>query len=620
MTKTQIFRALPLAFLPLLPPFSPGALADLPSLDSAAGQELAAGVAEAIPLPPPDLVLRLHAFTRDLDSLEHVDSFFPGALLLPAEDLPFGTLSMARPMDVVASLVDEIDRAWEAKTRGGAAGFEHIVLVGHSMGALFARKVYVAACGEYAEARFEPELRASLQRLPGTRKDPIGELIQPRPWAAAVRRIILLAGINRGWSISHHMSLSRAVSMSFGVLVGNGLGRLRGRPPLILSIRRGAPFITQLRIQWLAMRRHARLGHRREGLAVTVQLLGTIDDLVSPEDNIDLVTGDDFIYLDVPRTGHKDVIELGDSSAVGKRRRLIFQQALEKLPEPHQADPANLAVTDVVFVIHGIRDQGFWTDRIARQVIDKAREEGRVVAAETSTYGYFPILSFLRPRARGQKVEWLMDRYTEALATYPNAKTFSYVGHSNGTYLLARALREYPSVNFDNVVFAGSVVRHNLDWKTFLDSGQVGKVLNFVASADWVVAFGPKTFELLGIQDLGGAGHDGFKAASTEANVIEPKCCIEGGHGAAIAEDFWDSIAHFVLTGEYQEPPGSTHVARRSPWVFWPAKIAPLLVLGLLVGLFWLGFRIWALPWPEWLRTLSEVAYLGLLWTILTRV
>jgi hypothetical protein len=46
------------------------------------------------------------------------------------------------------------------------------------------------------------------------------------------------------------------------------------------------------------------------GTAVTVQLLGTIDDLVSPDDNIDLVSGKDFVYLEVPESGHRNVIDM----------------------------------------------------------------------------------------------------------------------------------------------------------------------------------------------------------------------------------------------------------------------------------------------------------------------
>ena len=88
------------------------------------------------------------------------------------DDVPIG--SMAEPNQ------NELERK-----------YEDIYLIGHSIGGLIARKVYVTACGQLPEAPFEPELQDQ----------------QPRQWANRVRRIILLAGMNGGWKISHHFSL-----------------------------------------------------------------------------------------------------------------------------------------------------------------------------------------------------------------------------------------------------------------------------------------------------------------------------------------------------------------------------------------------------------------------------
>ena len=65
------------------------------------------------------------------------------------------------------------------------------------------------------------------------------------------------------------------------------------------------------------------------GKALTIQLLGSRDDMVAPEDNIDLVSGRDFIYLDVPYSGHEDVIYLNKSI----HRRKKFEQALCDTPD-----------------------------------------------------------------------------------------------------------------------------------------------------------------------------------------------------------------------------------------------------------------------------------------------
>jgi hypothetical protein len=76
-----------------------------------------------------------------------------------------------------------------------------------------------------------------------------------------------------------------------------------------------------------------------------VQLLGSIDDYVAPNDNIDLVSGGEFVYLGVPSSGHKSV----------------------------------------------------------------AQDAGRLdqFATETASYGFFPMLPFLVGNRRREKVEWL---------------------------------------------------------------------------------------------------------------------------------------------------------------------------------------------------------------------
>lgn len=620
-----------------------------------------------------DLVVLLHAFNgkaADLEPLRRVvtdPEVLGGADVLEC-DLPFDTLSMARPEKVVVDLLSKIDEAWETKSRDGGA-YQRVFLVGHSMGGLFARKAYVVASGESGDAPLEPALKALL--VPDDR----AALVKARPWADKVERIVLMAGMNRGWSISHHMSISRALAMSAGVVVGEILEWRFGRLPLIFSVRRGAPFLSNLRIQWLAMERRASGDGHAAGGATTVQLLGSIDDLVSPEDNLDLVSGQDFVYLDVPRSGHANIIDMdlaqprtdaspseekeqrarngraevfklaitGDerdlreaqvlavhTAEAGKEDQVASQQGDIAAAAVDRPPPAERPVTDVVFVIHGIRDEGYWTQKIARRVIARAKAKGRRVVAETSTYGYFPMLSFLSSRARRQKVEWLMDRYTEALARYPDAR-FHYVGHSNGTYLLTKALQEYPACRFHRVVFAGSVVRTDYKWSDAI-GGQVEAVLNFVATGDWVVAFFPKALEIVDWQDLGSAGHDGF----AQPVVYEPEApdgeriFVKGGHGAALDEAFWDAIAQFVIDEKIPEDFSRTLTRdvrlresfemERGGVVHFFGRAAPLLWILILVFLTAILYGLVHLPLREWVRTVIILAYLALIWTVLTRV
>ena len=340
-----------------------------------------------------------------------------------------------------------------------------------------------------------------------------------------------------------------------------------------------------------------------------VQILGAIDDLVSPDDAVDIVVhkGDSasFVLIETPDTTHHGAIKMrkpdedqrklledalgGKSLAdvcrefalTDEARFLLMAKAacdshddLEKIAvaRTHMADTLSATpdekVTDVVFVIHGIRDKGFWTHKIARAVKQEGERERRVFRSFTGTYGYFAIFPFVAPWVRHWKTGWLMDHYVLMRALYPGAK-FSYVGHSNGAYLLARALLHYPAAKFHNVVFAGSVVRCDYPWSALLPDksedrpGQVDRILNYVATEDWVVAIFAKAFQTFTAFDIGSAGYDGFDEHRREArhpNLHEAKFVV-GAHEAGIREAHWNDIARFIVKGE----PPTNEAPREAP-------------------------------------------------------
>ena len=282
-------------------------------------------------------------------------------------------------------------------------------------------------------------------------------------------------------------------------------------------------------------------------------------------------------------------------------------------PEARQED-----VDHVVFVLHGIRDEGHWTQKIARRIL-KLSEDGTTkieVRTETSSYGFFPMLPFLLPSARQKKVAWFMDQYAETRAKYPNAE-ISFVGHSNGTYLLGRALEQYSFCEFRHVVLAGSVIRTNYPWRQKVGDEpgkQVKKIVNFVATSDWVVAFFPKAIELLMLQDLGSGGHDGFDEVDHNLGFVK------GTHSAAIAEENWGTIAQFVVTGDVPELPDDLEAAKQH-WLIAPlAKVAWLIWIFIAIVLVWIAGKIWGLDWGEAERTALLFAYGWVVWKVITRL
>jgi pimeloyl-ACP methyl ester carboxylesterase len=560
------------------------------------------------------LVVLLHGYTmkpkhlsavqntiREMGTLKEADIFTPR--------LPASTFSFRNPVTMVCQLLSQIDLYWDKRIDKHKSPYESIIIVGHCLGALLGRKLYIYACGETPGAPFEDDVPA--------------EYKSRRDWAEKVDRIVLLAGMNRGWSISHHMSILKAIVFTAGTVLGSVISHTTKRKPLIFHIRRGAPFLTNLRIQWLAMRNEA--PSSGVGSALTVQLLGSVDDMVSPEDNIDLVSGRDFVYLDVPKTGHTNIIDM-DDSADGQERIGQFQCALNgtrkdledqcALPQDTELTAQHKEVKDVIFIIHGIRDLGYWTHKIARRVKALAKKRHKVFESDTSSYGYFPMLSFIFPWRRRAKVEWLMDQYAEKLAQYPNA-SFSYIGHSNGTYLLTKALKEYPCCRFKNVVLAGSVVRTDYDWATLLEKGRVMAVLNYVATADWVVAGYPNVLQILNWQDLGGAGYRGFD--SDTPNQIR---YVRGTHSAALNEDNWDSIATFVIEGKPVLPPQQIKETKQAWWVLLLGHVAPLVLLVSVLILAWICCELFPknLTLDDWRQMIIFLLYVSGIYLILTRL
>jgi pimeloyl-ACP methyl ester carboxylesterase len=361
-------------------------------------------------LPLVVLLHGLHSSVKRLAGIsQETKRQLPKCKILPIE-LPLTLWSLKTPLGAVVNIMDQIDKEWTT-AEDESRPFSRIIIIGHSMGALLARKVYACAWGQLTGAYLEDELRMR-DATDHTRNEGLrpGE----RPWARKVERLVLLSGVSRGWAVSsamgHWERTKWAVYSGFWHLVPKW-------KPTIFAFRRGTPFLIEFRLQWLAMRREV-----KSASALIVQLLGTIDDLVPPQDYIDVVPAGpaqsvDLLYLHVPKTGHADIIDIEDAAyssvrqscseeqhKIAEERRRIFVLALLgkrdeiancaiQASDFDDSEPTtpNHAVTDVLFVIHGIRDRGFWTRKIAQHVKASARnaKQPKVVRSVTATYGYF---------------------------------------------------------------------------------------------------------------------------------------------------------------------------------------------------------------------------------------
>ena len=530
--------------------------------------------------------------------------------ILAPNDLPMGMFSTARPEAIVEDLLRRVRLAVRENLP------DRIYLIGYSTGAVLARALFCAAHGADDEAK----------------------VVNAEPWASCIRRVIYISAITRGWEISSATPVAvRAVApLLLGAASVRGfLRRLRSWPglrnlfgsdALISCVKRGSPFVTLTQLQFLAVHRKLQERADRAGdaqeLPAFVYLLGSKDEFVSPADAMDYGPLATSVYLEVPDSTHVQLVTLEPSGPITTVRQDIIRSALldstrqlrhreyvvhredvddyvDELdrPEPPTTAREFVEVERAVMIVHGIRDNGFWTKRVARAVRRHGKEAGLNVRAPTPSYGFFSALDFIRPNGRLSATYWFLEKYVQVRAVYPNAR-ISFIGHSNGTFLATRAMELCRAVEFDHIVLAGSVVRSNFEWRTYLRS-RVDTVLNVTGSRDMVVRMLPGLVERLGLSFMqcGGAGYFGFKdfrRISDTRHVAQVQ--VEGGHGAGISEPYWDRLAKQALHGRFES------VAELPPTAVRPAVLYlvrdllfAVVVLGAVLALLCLLAR-WLLP------------------------
>jgi hypothetical protein len=95
---------------------------------------------------------------------------------------------------------------------------------------------------------------------------------------------------------------------------------------------------------------------------------------------------------------------------------------------------------------------------------------------------------------------------------------------------------------------------------------------------------------------LGTAGHNGFVQAQAFGGSLPlfERGFLPGQHGAALVEDNWDDIAHFIVYGEPNQTPAVKLSSKRNGFVVAVGIVSPSLWLVLLTLLGLIDWGIWA--------------------------
>jgi hypothetical protein len=398
-------------------------------------------------------------------------------------------------------------RTW-AGDNGIGEPVDRVVLVGHSVGGLLVRQAFLHDAGRS------------------------GQGTACHAWTRKVTRIALLAAPNAGF-VSRRLPLWLRVPFVLAAA---------SRPLTVEQLQAGSAFITELRLRWIDAFR-AKQGPRPQ----VVQVLGDRDDFVAVDDSLDVEYMEHATRIDVPGARHGDLADL-DGADDPQERYALLRHALFGDLDPDRLKAVPPSPRPAILVLHGIRTRSYanWVGDLTKALT----ADGSAPVVRSPSYGFFSAVDFALPFTRNRNLRHFLDWYSRLRVEHERQ---SFAGHSNGTYMLGRALRAVPAIRFDRIYLAGSVLPREYEWTEIIRRGQVTERIHNDQSVDdvpvgWLCA----ALRGLGMRDVGTAGVFGFDEQPT---LLVEHRGFRGGHGAALKPELDDQ-------GAQAKQPGIDHVAR----------------------------------------------------------
>ncbi len=270
--------------------------------------------------------------------------------------------------------------------------------------------------------------------------------------------------------------------------------------------------------------------------------------------------GPDYAFFPEGATREYKVSELLD----GVRRDLT---------RPRE-EPKRETRTPVVILVHGIRTRALWQNAIQSTL----RKEGFVV--QPTNYEYLDVFRFLFPgklfrRGIVDKVE----RQIRHTLAENNVTTCSLIAHSFGTYIVSRILCERTDLEFDRIIFCGSVVPQSFRFEDYRKRFST-PLVNEVGTCDfWPAIAEAATF------GYGSAGAYGFRRPAVQ----------DRWHNGMAHSDFLNAEfcgkywLPFLRDGTIVEDP---EAAEPPPWWLWVVSTLQIRYFVVLALFVWV-YHLW---------------------------
>ncbi|MEP1383484.1 MAG: hypothetical protein ABJK64_06780 [Paraglaciecola sp.] len=204
----------------------------------------------------------------------------------------------------------------------------------------------------------------------------------------------------------------------------------------------------------------------------------------------------------------------------------------------------------LIAMIHGIRTQGEWHDRLKTFL-----EHDTSITVKPIKFGFIDCISFWLPvftLFRHLKVKHITKEMRLLKRDHPNHEVV-VIAHSFGTFLISKFLKKNTDYNIDRLLLCGSIVPESFDWNALPNFPKQGNAINDIGCKDiWPVLAKTSTF------GYGASGRFGFNTHTIENRY----------HNFSHSDFFSDSMFKtywqpFIKNGEIVQSPFSSE--RKSP-------------------------------------------------------
>ncbi len=384
--------------------------------------------------------------------------------------------SNADPNEICAQICGLINSQYNRKIRANGEEYEKIILIGHSLGALWLRKAVLNASAGFGLDRPAIDNKVATKDA---------------QWRTKLDRIVFLAGVNGGFDRNHNIWLQLG---SFA-LEFMGIGKL------FLAMERGQPFVEVLRCEWMRLMRSPFAAKA----PFSVQLIGDADMLIPSENDCDLEAqignggNNNHSVLDIGGASHLSILDMAlvedEDLLLQSRRAYTFVDALTLSHKQLQDRSLTMISADanqerlrrakvrrVIFVYDDNKNPDLWIETIpfsVKRVLGE-REDILVSYDKPPPLSRFSFLVNYFGR-RDAALKWWNSKYTQIKADYPNA-TISAIALENGTWIIGQALQDNPAMHLQTLFLSGSILPRGFNWDKIVKEGRLGIICNALAN------------------------------------------------------------------------------------------------------------------------------------------